>query len=167
MQILNYWTLQIVFWYILSGLLISCDQDKEPIMLSEEDKQSIETLARDLPLILSNKGWDAYEEKFSKDYQNWSMVSDEVRSRTDFLTLVKKWYDDGNRATGSSLKTIEFIPLDDQNVMYLYALQEQFNESQDSTLTNIRDIRFVATYRKESGIWKNTFTAFMDLPKTQ
>lgn len=155
---------QLLGWVLVLVALLSCQKEEGVIILTPEDQQAIETLARDLPLILSNEGWEAYESTFSDDYLNWSMARDEVRSREDYLALVKDWYDQGNRATGSTLKTIDFIPLTENAVMYLYALQEEFNDPADSTKTLTRDIRFVATYQKESGSWKNAFTAFMDLP---
>lgn len=70
-------------------LLISYDSDSKTNNITENDKQEIERLARDLPLILSDEGWDAYQKKFSNDYMNWSMVSDQAREREEFLSLVK------------------------------------------------------------------------------
>ena len=92
-------------------LLVSCDKHKRTYNITKNDKQEIERLARDLPLILSDEGWEAYQEKFSNDYMNWSMVSDQVRGREEFLSLVKKWYDEGNRANGTTIKSIDFMPL--------------------------------------------------------
>ncbi len=158
--------MQLFGWCLVSLCVLSCNQKQVSTNITQEDKEAIETLARDLPLILSNQGWDAYANTFSDDYVNWSMVGDNVRSREDYLALVKDWYDKGNRATGSTIKPIDFVQISDNTVMYLYALQERFNDPNDSTKTNIRDIRFVATYRKENGVWKNSFTAFMDLPKS-
>lgn len=151
------------------ALFQSCDTEKkqEVSSISEEDKNAIETLARDVPMILSNQGWDAYEATFAQDYINWSMVGDKVRGREEYLGLVKDWYDQGNRATGSTIKSIDFIPVTNDMVLYLYALQERFNDPLDSSKTRIRDIRFVATYTKKDGVWKNAFTAFMDKPNTE
>jgi hemolysin-activating ACP:hemolysin acyltransferase len=149
----------------LFTLLISCESEQKTNSITEADKKAIEKLARDLPMILSNQGWKAYEDKFSKDYTNWSMVSEKVRKREEYLSLVKDWYEKGNRASGSSIKTIDFIPIEENNVMYLYALQEEFTNPHDSTQNIVRNIRFVGNFRKENGSWKNTFTAFIDLPK--
>lgn len=145
---------------------VSSQEKSQPeIQISESDQKAIENLARDVPLILSNNGWDAYANTFSDDYKNWSMIGDKVRERKEFLGLVKDWYDKGNRATASTLKSIDFIPLDSSNVLYLYALREEFNAGSNSLKENARDIRFVAIYRKVDGKWKNSFTAFMDVPK--
>ena len=151
----------------LSGCSSALSQEttQPEILITESDKKAIENLARDVPMILSNEGWDAYANTFSDDYKNWSMIGDKVRERKEYLGLVKDWYDKGNRATGSSLESIDFIPIDSSNVLYLYALREEFNSSNDSSKDNKRDIRFVAIYRKIDGLWKNSFTAFMDMPK--
>ncbi|MEO1258567.1 MAG: DUF4440 domain-containing protein [Bacteroidota bacterium] len=155
---------------LLPFLLISCHSEKDNpatngSTFTEEDRQQIEQQAKDLPLILSNEGWEAYEKHFSKDYQNWSMAGDQVRSREAFLGRVKQWYEAGNRATGSQIKTIDFIPITDDMVMYLHAQTEEFNDPQDSTVVRSRDIRFVSIYKKEAGNWKIFFTGFMDKPK--
>ncbi|WP_422860695.1 hypothetical protein ACOKFD_07645 [Flagellimonas sp. S174] len=147
--------------------LVSCNKYRKTNNITENDKQEIERLARDLPLILSDEGWNAYQKKFSSDYMNWSMVSDQVRGRKEFLSLVKKWYDEGNRANGTTIKSIDFVPLGDDSVMFLYALEERFANLKDYFQDSSRDIRFVGIYRKENRIWKNTFTAFMDLPNSK
>jgi len=145
-------------------LSVSCIKNRNTSKISKNDKLEIEKLARDIPLILSNEGWDAYEERFTQDYVNWSMVSDRARERGEFLSLVKKWYDEGNRANGSTIKSIDFIPIDENRVLYLYALQERFTQQADSIQDTSRDIRFIGIYRKENQMWKNAFTAFMDFP---
>lgn len=144
----------------------ACDTPNEDsVLLSEADKKEIETLARDIPLILSNQGWDAYEEKFAQGYRNWSMTGDNVRSREAYLGLVKDWYDAGNRATGSEIETIGFVPISKDMTLYLNAQKEVFRNPEDTSTTLTRDIRFVSVYKKEGGEWKNYFTAFMDKPQ--
>ncbi|SFR34009.1 hypothetical protein SAMN04490243_0765 [Robiginitalea myxolifaciens] len=143
----------------------SQDIPQPGVLITESDKKAIADLARDIPLILSNEGWDAYTNTFTNDYKNWSMIGDKVRERKEYLSLVKDWYDKGNRATESRLNSIGFIPVDSSCVLFLYALREEFNSTNDSSGNNSRDIRFVAIYRKIDGAWKNSFTAFMDMPK--
>ena len=146
---------------IMMVLIIGCEAPTPTLKLTDQDKLKIEELARDLPLILTNEGWDAYESNFSQDYQNWSMIGDHVRTRDEFLSLVKQWYDDGNRATGSDIQSIDFIPITPDLTMYLHSQQEEFVDPVDSS-TNVRDIRFVSIYKKEEGRWKTHFTGFMD-----
>lgn len=156
------------FYLTLTGLLLffGCKQNPtQTIMLTEADKIEIEQLAKNIPLILSNQGWEAYESKFSQGYRNWSMTRDQVRTRKEYLGLVKDWYDAGNRATGSEVETIDFIPVAPDMTLYLHSQREEFNDPNDSTITRTRDIRFVTIYKKEQGQWKNYFTAFMDAPE--
>nr|WP_298994953.1 hypothetical protein [uncultured Allomuricauda sp.] len=151
----------------LSGYSRTLSQEttQPELQITESDKKAIENLARDVPMILSNDGWEAYTKVFTNDYKNWSMIGDKFRERKEYLGLVKDWYDKGNRATASTLQSIGFIPLDSSNVLYLYALREEFNAGSNSSKDRARDIRFVAIYRKVEGKWKNSFTAFMDMPK--
>ena len=93
------------------------------------------------------------------------MTRDQVRTRKEYLGLVKDWYDAGNRATGSEVETIDFIPVAPDMTLYLHSQREEFNDPNDSTITRTRDIRFVTIYKKEQGQWKNYFTAFMDAPE--
>jgi ketosteroid isomerase-like protein len=131
---------------------------------TQQDKNTIEKIAKDLPLILTNEGWDAYQSYFAQDYQNWSMIGDQVRSRNEFLGLVKEWYDGGNRATASEIETIDFIPVGQDMVLYLHAQKEVFNDPQNPDVSRERNIRFTSLYRKEDDGWKVVFTAFMDKP---
>ena len=131
---------------------------------TEQDKSEIEALAREIPLILANDGWEAYQEYFADGYQNWAMAGDKIRSREEYLGMVRAWYDQGNRATGSDIESIGFIPVSPDLVLYLNAQREVFNNPQDSTGQSIRDIRFISVYKREDGQWKNYFTAFMDAP---
>lgn len=132
-------------------------------MISQQDKIEIEALKQRIPLLLANEGWEAYESNFSADYQNWHMLSDEVRDRDDFLPLVKQWYEEGNRAIGSEVETVAFIPLTENKVMYLHKQKEAFSMvGRNDTI--FRDIRFISVFIKELGVWKVEFTAFMDAP---
>ena len=133
--------------------------------ITEDDKKEIKSLSNDVPLILTNEGWDAYADTFTMDYKNWSMTGEEVRGRKSYLGLVKNWFDQENRATGSTLKTTGFIPMNASEMLYQHTLEEKFYGTVDSLHGKVRDIRFVAVYKREQGIWKNSFTAFMDMPK--
>ncbi|MDC6364873.1 MULTISPECIES: nuclear transport factor 2 family protein [Flavobacteriaceae] len=146
-------------------LFNSCSQQEEVYKISEKDKKEIEALKRSIPLVLANDGWEPYEKLFSKNYENWHMLGDQVRNREDYLSAVKQWYDAGNRATGSEVETIAFIPLSAHKVMYLHKQVEKFNLAENDNQTS-RDIRFVSIFVKEEGEWKVDFTAFMDAPNT-
>ena len=89
-----------IIFFALVASLLACqgtvqesDTNSQTISISDEDLKMIEGQAKNLPLILSNEGWDAYESNFSKDYNNWSMVGDKVRSRDEFFSpsLVPKY----------------------------------------------------------------------------
>lgn len=146
--------------------LSACTTSNKPASaFTEQDQAEIEALARDIPLILANDGWEAYQSHFADNYQNWSMAGDQVRSREEYLGMVKTWYEAGNRATGSEITTIGFIPITPDLILYLNAQREIFRNPQDSTRQLVRDIRFVSAYIREDGQWKNSFTAFMDAPE--
>ncbi len=152
-----------LLWVIV--VLVSCEEkNNSTLLLTDQDKAEIQSLARDIPLVLANEGWEPYEESFTDDYRNWSMVRDKVRFREEYLGLVKDWYDAGNRATASDVKSIEFIPISENMTLYLHSQREEFINPEDSAETLIRDIRFVTIYRKENDRWKLQFTAFMDAP---
>lgn len=140
--------------------------DREETITSE-DVQAIDELARTLPMSLSNEGWKAYESKFSSNYTNWSMLLDTIRTRDEYLSIVKQWYDERNRATDTEMCTLELIPIDANTVLHLKALKEEFNDPANSTATRERDLRFVSIYTREDGEWKTHFTAFMDKPQNE
>ena len=103
----------------IGTLLFSCGKENGNYKISEEDKIEIENFKTQLTLILANEGWEAYENMFTENYKNWSMLSDKVRSKDEFLPLVKQWYDAGNRAIDSEVVSIDFIPIAENKVMYL------------------------------------------------
>lgn len=134
--------------------------------VSEQDQKEIEALKKSIPLVLANQGWDTYEKLFSKNYQNWHMLGDQVRNREDYLSAVKQWYNAGNRANDSEIESIAFIPLAKNKVMYLHKQIERFDLVNEKSKTVSRDIRFIGVFIKEDGRWKVDFTAFMDAPLT-
>ena len=151
--------LELVIIICLSGCFVKSD----PYEISEKDKKEIEALKRNIPLVLANEGWEAYEKLFSENYQNWSMMRDKVRQRDEFLPLVKDWCEAGNKAVGSEVESIGFIPLAENKVLYLSKQMESFTNKNTGEITS-RDIRFVSVYVKEEGMWKADFSAFMDAP---
>ncbi len=156
---------QIFTLLIVSSLFFGCiQQNEENYEISEADKKEIEALKRNIPLILANEGWEAYENKFSKNYQNWHMLGDQVRNREEYLSLVKQWYDAGNRANDSEVESVAFIPIAKNKVMYLHKQIESFDLVNTEENKISRDIRFIGIFIKEEGEWKVDFTAFMDAP---
>lgn len=147
-------------------LLLDCSPKVENYTLSEKDKKEIETLKKNIPLILANQGWEAYEKKFSKNYKNWHMLGDQVRDREEYLSLVKEWYDAGNRPNDSEVESLAFIPIAKNKVMYLHKQIERFDLVEAEQKVT-RDIRFIGIFIKEDGEWKVDFTAFMDAPKAE
>ncbi|MBL7472040.1 nuclear transport factor 2 family protein [Robertkochia sediminum] len=146
---------------LIATLFTACSGDGEVYVISEQDKKEIEALKRSIPLVLAEQGWEAYESLFSENYQNWHMMSDEVRKRDEFLQSVRQWYEAGNRATDSEVASIAFIPLAKNKVMYLHKQVETFDLAHDEESTS-RDIRFLGVFVKEKEEWKVEFTAFMD-----
>jgi hypothetical protein len=144
-------------------LFFGCSQKEEVYKISEKDKKQIKALKKNIPLILANEGWEAYEKTFSKNYQNWHMLGDEVRNREEYLSLVKQWYDAGNRANDSEVESVAFIPIAKNKVMYLHKQIEKF-DLVDTEENVARDIRFIGIFINEEGKWKVDFTAFMDAP---
>lgn len=149
---------------IVFTLFFGCSQKEEVYKISEKDKKEIEALKKNIPLILANEGWEAYEKIFSKNYQNWHMLGDEVRNREEYLSLVKQWYDTGNRANDSEVESVAFIPIAKNKIMYLHKQIEKF-DLVDTEENVARDIRFIGIFIKEDGEWKVDFTAFMDAPR--
>lgn len=62
----------------------------------------MEHIATDLP----EKGWDAYADYFSADYDNWVMRSERITGRAAFMEAVRAWRDAGNGAS-----KVEVTPL--------------------------------------------------------
>ncbi|WP_430966799.1 hypothetical protein [Spongiimicrobium sp. 2-473A-2-J] len=147
-------------------LMLGCAEQPEP-WFTEADRREIERSAKELPLVLAQEGWAPYEAHFAKHYKNWPMMRDATRSREEFLSLVKTWYEAGNRATASETETIDFIPIAKDMVLYLRSQKEAFNDPKDSTITVVRDMRNVSIHIKEDGRWKSLFTAFMDIPEKE
>lgn len=150
------------YLFLAGSIFILGCNTTESYQITQKDKKEIETLKRSIPLILANEGWEAYEKMFSKNYQNWHMLGDEVRNREEYLSLVKQWYDAGNRANDSEVESVAFIPLAKNKVMYLHKQIERFDLVNEKNKTISRDIRFIGIFIKEDGRWKVDFTAFMD-----
>lgn len=156
--------LKIFAFTVMVIVFFGCTQQStENYTISEKDKKEIEALKKNIPLILANEGWEAYEKKFSKNYKNWHMLGDQVRNKEDYLALVKQWYDAGNRANDSEVKSEAFITIAKNKVMYLHKQIERF-DLVDTEVNVSRDIRFIGIFIKEEGEWKVDFTAFMDVP---
>ena len=132
--------------------------------LSEQDKKEIMDLAENIPLILSEEGYGAYEQHFHPDYTNWYMTNDKVSDRADFLARVKQWHDAGNRATKSTIVPIAFIPVDASTVLFLNAQQEVFHNETSQNEANLRDMRFISIYKKVEGHWQLFHTGFINNP---
>ncbi len=145
-------------------LLFGCSESEVDYIITEADKKEIEALKKNIPLILANEGWEAYEKLFSKNYQNWHMLGNQVRHREEYLSAVKAWYDAGNRANDSEVQSVAFIPIAKNKIMYLHKQIEKFDlvDTEDKVS---RDIRFIGIFVKEDGKWKVDFTAFMDAPQ--
>ena len=151
---------------ISMSLFYGCSQeDKISSSISEEDRLQIEQIARNLPLVLTNEGWDAYESHFAQNYTNWDMITEKTRARDEFLSAIKSWYNKGNHATASKAKTIDFIPVNKDMVIYLRSQKEEFNDPNDTTTIRVLDMRTVSIYVREEGRWKSLFTAFTDAPQ--
>lgn len=93
--------------------------------------------------------------------------NDQPTDREQFLGMVKKWHDEGNRATESKLIPIKYIPIDNNTVIFLNAQQEEFQDETLAQNKKVRDMRFVSIYKKVEGKWKLLFTGFMDNPNFQ
>lgn len=152
------------YLFVAGSIFILGCNTTESYQITQKDKKEIEALKKSIPLVLANEGWEAYEKIFSKSYQNWHMLGNQVRNRSEYLSLVKQWYDAGNRANDSEIESIAFIPLAKNKVMYLHKQIERFDLVNEKSKTVSRDIRFIGIFIKEDGRWKVDFTAFMDAP---
>ncbi|WP_425075302.1 hypothetical protein [Psychroserpens sp. S379A] len=157
--------LQIFTLMFMITLFLGCSESEVDYTITEADKKEIEALKKNIPLILANEGWEAYEKTFSKNYKNWHMLGDQVRHRDEYLSLVKQWYDAGNRANDSEVQSVAFIPIAKNKVMYLHKQIERFDLVNTEEKQLSRDIRFIGIFIKEEGEWKVDFTAFMDAPQ--
>ena len=152
---------------LLFCALVGCQtQQPATYSLTEADKEAILYIAENLPLILSEEGWDAYEAYFHPDYTNWSMIRDQVRTRDEFLGAVRSWYDAGNRASASTVRPVAFVPLAPDIVMLMRVQEETFVDPADPSIERTRDIRNVSVYKKEAGQWYVLSTSFMDKPES-
>lgn len=79
-----------VFKKTTDAQIVNTPTDNQSVYaLSEADKKEIEALKKSVPLVLANEDWEPYEKLFSKNYQNWFMLGDQVRKRADYLGAVK------------------------------------------------------------------------------
>ena len=155
--------LSMAIFYLMTTACSNEEQNHTTI--SKRDKDKIRALATDIPLILANQGWEPYEQCFDAEYRNWSMARNNVRSRSEYLGLVKQWYEDGNKATASQVYDVEFIPLSDDLVMYLHVQREDFSND-DGEDVGFREISFVSIYKRtQDDSWQVYFTGFMDRPQ--
>ena len=90
------------------------------------------------------------------------MIGGNVRSRNEYLGLVKQWHEEGNRATASQVEDVEFIPIGHDLVMYLNLQREDFSDG--NLGKSQREMSFVSIYKRIGDEWKLFFTAFMDKP---
>lgn len=125
---------------------------------NEEQLQIIE-LNRWVALAPKEAGYETYAALFHPDFTNWFMAGDQasLRTREEYLTLVKKWLDDGNYATYSKVVPISVEVFGD--IAYVRQLKEErFHHPNQEPSQFVG--QFASLMKKHEGKWTFYRTSF-------
>ena len=127
---------------------------------SKEQLEIIE-LNRWVPLAAKEAGYKAYTDLFHPEYTNWYMAGDKesLRTREQFLTAVKGWFEAGNYATFSKVEPISVEVFGD--LAYVRYVQEEHFHHPDQPATKFVG-HFASLMKKHKGKWTFYRTSFQD-----
>ena len=125
---------------------------------SEEQLEIIE-LNRFVALAPKQVGYEAYAELFHPDFTNWYMAGDKknLRSRAEYLSLVKDWLDARNYATFSKVDPISIDVFGD--IAYVRQVKEEHFFHPDQPPTKFIG-HFASLMKKHKGKWTIYRTSF-------
>lgn len=122
---------------------------------AQADRAAIEELEGRVALVLREKGFDAFAALFHPDYVNWADGSALTR-RDQYLAGVRRWFDEGNHATRTTMKPVS-IELFGDIALSRYRLREDFNNGQSFVG------HFASLARRHEGRWLLYRTNFTTL----
>lgn len=124
-----------------------------------EEQSKIIELNRWVALAPKEAGFEAYAELFHPDFTNWYMAGDKesLRTRADYLSLVKDWLEAGNYATFSKVTPISIDIFGD--VAYIRQVKEEHFHHSDQAPTKFVG-HFASVMKKHKGKWTFYRTSF-------
>lgn len=125
---------------------------------NEEQLQIIE-VNRWVALAPKEAGYDSYAALFHPDFTHWFMAGDRasLRTREEYLSLVKQWLDDGNYATYSKVVPISVDVFGD--IAYVRQLKEErFHHPSEEPSQFVG--QFASLMKKHEGKWTFYRTSF-------
>lgn len=124
-----------------------------------KEQLDIIELNRWVALAPKEAGYQAYAALFHPDFTNWYMAGDQasLRTREEYLALVKKWLDDGNYATYSKVVPISVEIFGD--IAYVRQLKEErFSHPNEEPSQFVG--QFASLMKKHNGKWTFYRTSF-------
>lgn len=122
---------------------------------AQDEGEAVLTMERDLALVLTRDGLDAFAARFHDDFTLW-IDGDEV-ARAEYLTWVAAWHAAGNGAISTQMWPVSVDVFGDL-ALSRYVLREDFVDG--SSFVG----RFVSLARRSNGSWQvyrtTVFTLF-------
>jgi len=124
-----------------------------------EEQLKIIELNRWVALAPKQAGYEAYTELFHPNFTNWYMAGDKksLRSRAEYLALVKEWLDAGNYAIYSKVEPISVEIFGD--IAYVRQIKEERFHHPDQPTTQFVG-HFASLMKKYNGKWTIYRTSF-------
>ncbi|MGE0046876.1 MAG: nuclear transport factor 2 family protein [Hyphomonadaceae bacterium] len=109
------------------------------------DEAAIVALERDVALVLTRDGFDAYASLFDPDFSLW--IDGRLVARDAYLIGVRAWRAGGAGATATRMSPVSVEVFEDL-ALSRYTLREDFNDGTSFVG------RFVSLARREDGRWR-------------
>ncbi len=146
---------------ILFALIIGSVNGTESTGNWNKEEQEIIELTRFVALAPKAIGYEAYTEMFHPEFTNWYMKGNQesLRTRDQYLSLVKSWFEAGNYATFSKVVPISVEIFGD--VAYVRQLKEEHFHHPDQAPTKFVG-QFASLMKKHKGKWTFYRTSFQE-----
>ncbi|WP_164078388.1 YybH family protein [Alteromonas facilis] len=124
-----------------------------------KEQLDILELSRWVALAPREAGYNEYAALFHPDFTNWYMAGDKesLRTREQYLSLVKNWLEQGNYATYSKVVPISVDVFGD--IAYVRLIKEERFHHPDTPPTQFIG-QFASLMKKHNGKWTFYNTSF-------
>lgn len=151
-----------VFYFLLLAIgltLSSLALADEHIESWNKEQLKVIELNRWVALAPKEAGYEAYKALFHPEFTNWYMAGDKkaLRTRSEYLALVKDWLDKGNYATYSKVTPISIDVFGE--IAYIRQIKEEHFHHPDQAPTKFIG-HFASVMKKHEGKWTFFRTSF-------
>lgn len=112
---------------------------------ADDQKAAVLNMERDLALVLTRDGFDAFSAQFHDDFTLW--IDGRVIARADYLPPVEAWLASGNGAVSTRMLPVS-VDIYGDLALSRFVLREDFIDGTSFVG------RFVSLARRENGCWQ-------------